>query len=73
MAGRARLVHDVLHKLYDGRFDGHQAYLCGPPLMIDASITTLMRGRLFEQHIFTEKFVTPADAPEARSPLFRKV
>lgn len=71
--GETGFVHDVLHRLFDGRFEGHQAYLCGPPPMIDASITTLMRGRLFEQFIFTEKFVTPADAAEARSPLFRKV
>ncbi|VTZ28375.1 Phenol hydroxylase P5 protein [Methylocella tundrae] len=71
--GETGFVHEVIHRVYNGRFDGNQAYLCGPAPMIDACITTLMRGRLFEQHIFTEKFLTPADAEKARSPLFRKI
>jgi phenol/toluene 2-monooxygenase (NADH) P5/A5 len=72
-AGEVGFVHDVIHRMHGGRFDGNQAYLCGPPAMIDACVTTLMRGRLFEQHIFTEKFLTPADAAQARSPLFKRV
>lgn len=70
---REGFVHEVAHEIFGGSFQGHQAYLCGPPAMIDACVTTLMRGRLFEQHIFMEKFLTPADAAQARSPLFRKV
>lgn len=70
---RAGFVHEVAESLFEGRFQGNQAYLCGPPAMIDACVTALMRGRLFEQFIFTEKFLTPADAAQARSPLFRKV
>ncbi|WP_034998954.1 NADH:ubiquinone reductase (Na(+)-transporting) subunit F [Beijerinckia mobilis] len=72
-SGEIGLVHEVIQRLYDGRFEGHQAYLCGPPPMIDACIMTLMRGRLFEHHIFNEKFVTPADAEQARSPLFKRI
>lgn len=52
---------------------GHKAYLCGPPLMIDACITTLMQGRLFERDIYTEKFISAADAQQVRSPLFKKI
>ena len=45
-----------------------------PPAMIDACITSLMRGRLFEEHIFMEHFFTAADAaqPVRRSALFKK-
>ena len=50
-----------------------RGYLCGPPLMIDACITTLMQGRLFERDIYTEKFISAADAQQARSPLFKKI
>lgn len=66
-------VHEVAQELFSGSFQGNQAYLCGPTVMIDACINALMRGRLFEQFIFTEKFLTPADAAQARSPLFRKI
>ncbi len=73
-AGERGPVHEVAARLFEGRFEGLKAYLCGPPLMIDACLTTLMRGRLFEEHIFTEQFFTAADAaaPARRSALFRK-
>ncbi len=42
--------------------------------MIEACIATLMQGRLFEKDIFTEKFLSAADASQAtRSPLFRSL
>ncbi|KVV47421.1 phenol hydroxylase [Burkholderia territorii] len=66
-------VHDVAKTHFDGDFSGHQAYLCGPPAMIDACITTLMQGRLFERDIYHEKFISAADAQQTRSPLFRRV
>jgi len=67
-------VHEVAERLFDGRFAGLKAYLCGPPAMIDACLTSLMRGRLFEEHIFMEHFFTAADAasPARRSALFKK-
>jgi len=72
--GETGYVHDAAKRLFDGKFGGHQAYLCGPPAMIDASITALMQGRLFERDIFMEKFLTAADAEAtARSPLFKKI
>ncbi|KAI3610235.1 Phenol hydroxylase, FAD- and (2Fe-2S)-containing reductase component DmpP (plasmid) [Cupriavidus necator H850] len=66
-------VHDVARAHFDNDFSGHQAYLCGPPAMIDACITALMQGRLFERDIYHEKFISAADAQQTRSPLFRKV
>ena len=41
--------------------------------LIQACISTLMQGRLFERDIYTEKFLSAADAQAARSPLFRQV
>lgn len=72
--GERGYVHEVAERLFEGRFAGMQAYLCGPPPMIDACLTTLMRGRLFEEHIFMEHFFTAADAatPARRSALFKK-
>jgi phenol hydroxylase P5 protein len=54
-------------------FAGHKAYLCGPPPMVEACIATLMQGRLFERDIYTEKFLSAADAGATRSPLFKRV
>ena len=72
--GERGYVHEAAERLFGGRFAGLQAYLCGPPAMIDACIGTLMRGRLFERDIFTERFVTSADAgPSSRSPLFKRL
>lgn len=76
-AGRDDVAHGFVHEVakahFAGDFSGHQAYLCGPPAMIDACITVLMQGRLFERDIFQEKFISAADVQEARSPLFRRV
>lgn len=73
-AGSRGYVHDVAREHFGNDFRGNTAYLCGPPVMIDACITTLMQGRLFERDIFTEKFLSAADAAQnARSPLFRKI
>ncbi|MBK1851275.1 2Fe-2S iron-sulfur cluster binding domain-containing protein [Marinobacter sp. 1-4A] len=68
-------VHDAAKAHFDERFSGRKAYLCGPPPMIDAALTALMRGRLFERDIFMEKFLTAADGAEdgQRSALFKKI
>jgi phenol hydroxylase P5 protein len=66
-------VHEAAKAHFDNDFRGHKAYLCGPPMMIDACITTLMQGRLFEKDIYHEKFISAADAQQAKSPLFRKI
>jgi phenol hydroxylase P5 protein len=58
---------------FKGDFSGHKAYLCGPPVMIEACIAALMQGRLYERDIYTEKFLSAADAEQVRSPLFKRV
>jgi phenol/toluene 2-monooxygenase (NADH) P5/A5 len=71
--GATGFVHEVAERLYEGRFAGLSAYLCGPPPMIEACIRSLMKGRLFERDIFTERFVTAADGESAKSPLFKRL
>ena len=72
--GPRGFVHELAEQHFDKRFEGYKAYLCGPPPMIDSCITSLMRGRLFEEHIFMENFFTAADSdkPARRSALFKK-
>lgn len=65
-------VHEAAKDALANDFRGHKAYLCGPPLMVEACISTLMQGRLFERDIYTEEFINAADAQQARSPLFKK-
>lgn len=70
--GERGFVHEVAERLFNGRFEGHKAYLCGPPPMIDACVKTLMQGRLFEKDIFMEQFYTQADKDaKPKSPLFK--
>ncbi|PCI57972.1 MAG: phenol hydroxylase [Gammaproteobacteria bacterium] len=71
--GERGFVHDAAKRHFDNDFRDHKAYLCGPPLMIDASITALMQGRLFERDIYMEKFISAADAQQVRSPLFKSI
>jgi phenol hydroxylase P5 protein len=66
-------VHQAAKARFNNDFRGHKAYLCGPPVMIDACINTLMQGRLFERDIYTEKFFSAADAQQVRSPLFKNI
>lgn len=72
-SGERGFVHEVATRLFDGKFEGLSAYLCGPPPMIEASIAALMKGRLFEKHIFTERFLTAVDGAEKKSPVFRAI
>ncbi|MCY1342004.1 Phenol hydroxylase P5 protein [compost metagenome] len=71
--GLRGFVHDAARVHFDNDFRGHKAYLCGPPLMIESCIATLMQGRLFERDIYTEKFISAADAQQVRSPLFKAI
>ena len=66
-------VHEAAKAHFNNDFREQKAYLCGPPVMIEACITTLMQGRLFERDIYTEKFFSAADAQQVRSPLFKRV
>ena len=71
--GALGLVHEAAKLAFPVGFAGHKAYLCGPPAMVEACIGTLMQGRLFERDIYTEKFISAADANAQRSPLFKRV
>ena len=71
--GLRGFVHEAAKAHFHNDFRGHKAYLCGPPPMIEACITTLMQGRLFERDIYTEKFFSAADAQQVRSPLFKRL
>jgi phenol/toluene 2-monooxygenase (NADH) P5/A5 len=72
-SGARGFVHDVASAHFSGDFRGHKAYLCGPPVMVDACITALMHGRLFERDIYKEQFISAADASRVRSPLFKRI
>ncbi|MBS0446470.1 MAG: 2Fe-2S iron-sulfur cluster binding domain-containing protein [Proteobacteria bacterium] len=71
--GARGYVHDAAKAHFGATFAGRKAYLCGPPPMVEACIAALMQGRLFERDIYTEKFLSAADAGQARSPLFKRV
>ena len=73
--GFTGFVHEAAIDFFNGKFNGHKAYLCGPPPMIDTAITALMQGRLFEQDIHMEKFLTAADGADEsqRSGLFKRI
>ena len=73
--GETGFVHEAVDRFFDGKCSGMSAYLCGPPPMIESGIRTLMKGRLFEDDIYTEKFVTQADGEKAlsKSKVFRSI
>jgi phenol hydroxylase P5 protein len=72
--GARGFVHEAAKAHFGNDFRGNKAYLCGPPAMIEACITTLMQGRLFERDIYMEKFFSAADASQQlKSPLFKNI
>ena len=72
--GEEGYIHEAAERYFEGSFAGHQAYLCGPPPMIEASIKALMKGRLFENDIYCEKFLSQADGEiDKKSPLFKRI
>nr|CAA85385.1 phenolhydroxylase component [Acinetobacter calcoaceticus] len=60
-------VHEAVANYFENKCSGHKAYLCGPPPMIDAAISTLMQSRLFEKDIHTERFLSAADGANGQS------
>jgi phenol hydroxylase P5 protein len=71
--GMKGFVHEAAREHFKGDFSGRKAYLCGPPPMIEACLGALMQGRLYERDIYTEKFITAADASKPRSAFFKRV
>jgi phenol hydroxylase P5 protein len=70
--GERGFVHEAAARHFDNDFRGNTAYICGPPMMIDACISALIQGRLYERDIFIERFISAADAQQVRSPFFKK-
>jgi propane monooxygenase reductase subunit len=61
--GETGLITDVLERHLDAGLTQEQAYLCGPPPMIDAAIPVLVRKGISEDRIFFDKF-TPTGKVE---------
>jgi propane monooxygenase reductase subunit len=57
--GEAGLITDVVDRLEDDLADV-DAYLCGPPPMVDAAIALLERRGCPESHIYFDRFTTSA-------------
>jgi propane monooxygenase reductase subunit len=58
--GEVGMVTDVVDRL-EGDLTDVDAYLCGPPPMVDAAIALLERRGCAESHIYFDKFTTTAD------------
>lgn len=59
--GETGLITDVVERLEDD-LDGTEAYLAGPPPMIDAAIPVLQRMGVDEEHIYFDKFTTTGES-----------
>jgi propane monooxygenase reductase component len=58
-AGESGLITEVVERLEDDLADV-DAYLCGPPPMVDAAIAMLEARGVPEEHIYYDKFTTTA-------------
>ena len=56
-AGESGLITDVVERLEDDLAEV-DAYLCGPPPMVDAAIAMLEAAGVPEAHIYFDKFTT---------------
>jgi propane monooxygenase reductase component len=59
-AGETGLITDVVERLEDDIADV-DAYICGPPPMVEAAIALLEAKGVPEAHIYFDKFTTTAD------------
>jgi propane monooxygenase reductase subunit len=59
-SGETGLITDVVERLEDDLAEV-DAYLCGPPPMVDAAIALLEAKGVPEAHIYYDKFTTTAD------------
>lgn len=58
--GETGLITDVVDRL-EGDISEVDAYVCGPPPMVEAAIALLERRGVPEEHIYFDKFTTTAD------------
>jgi propane monooxygenase reductase subunit len=61
--GEMGFITDVVERSEQG-LDGVDAYLCGPPPMVDAAQEMLMRLGVDEARIHYDKFTTTANTEE---------
>ncbi len=61
--GETGLITDVVKRLEDD-LSGTEAYMAGPPPMIDAALPVLMRLGIDEDDIYYDKFTITAEAEE---------
>jgi propane monooxygenase reductase subunit len=59
--GQTGLITDVV-KANESSLEGMDAYVCGPPPMVDAAIATLTALGVNEQHIHYDKFTTTGES-----------
>jgi propane monooxygenase reductase subunit len=59
-SGEAGLITDVVERL-EGDLADVDAYVCGPPPMVEAAIALLEAKGVPEAHIYYDKFTTTAD------------
>ena len=60
-AGERGLITDVVDR-FEGDLAGVDAYVCGPPPMVEAAIALLVGRGVPEGQIYFDKFTTTADA-----------
>jgi propane monooxygenase reductase subunit len=58
--GHTGLITEVV-KALEPTLEGADAYVCGPPPMVDAAIATLTALGVREQNIFYDKFTTTGE------------
>ncbi len=59
-SGHTGLITDVV-AANEPNLEGMDAYVCGPPPMVDAAIATLTRLGVKENNIFYDKFTTTGE------------
>jgi propane monooxygenase reductase subunit len=59
--GEAGMITDVVDRLEEEDISDVDAYVCGPPPMVEAAIALLERRGVPESHIYFDKFTTTAD------------
>jgi NAD(P)H-flavin reductase/ferredoxin len=62
--GRRGLIHEQLNDIVGTRLAEHQAYLCGPPAMIDACLNVLTEGGVAPAQVFFDKFLDSGHASQ---------
>ncbi len=66
------MVTDVIAQDH-ATLSGCKGYLCGPPLMVEAALKTLMSKRLFPRDIYREEFFNEGDkSGGVNSPLIKR-